>query len=84
MGTREGQDAIRNDGPFAWSDTPTPGRDLSDLAFGFCALFVATLVGLGFDALALGTCVIIVYVVAVQVTALVQPSGASTACWAPP
>lgn len=71
MGTREGQDAIRNDGPFAWSDTPTPGRDLSDLAFGFCALFVATLVGLGFDALGLGTCVIIVYVVAVQVTALV-------------
>lgn len=71
MGAREGQDAIRTDGPFAWSDTPTPGRDLSDLAFGCCALFVATLVGLGFDALGLGTCVVIAYVVAVQVTALV-------------
>lgn len=71
MGAREGQDAIRTDGPFAWSDTPTPGRDLSDLAFGLCALFVATLVGMGFDALGMGTCVVIVYVVAVQVTALV-------------
>lgn len=71
MGAREGQDAIRTDGPFAWSDTPTPGRDLSDLAFGPCALFVATLVGMGFDALGMGTCVVIVYVVAVQVTALV-------------
>lgn len=71
MGAREGQDAIRADGPFAWSDAPTPGRDLSDLAFVCCALFVATLVGLGFDALGLDTCVIIVYVVAVQVTALV-------------
>lgn len=70
MGAREGQDAIRTDGPFAWSDTPTPGRDLSDLAFGLCALFVATLVGMGFDALGMGTCVVIVYVVAVQVTAL--------------
>lgn len=71
MGAREGQDAIRADGPFAWSDTPTPGRDLSDLAFCLCALFVATLVGMGFDALGMGTCVVIVYVVAVQVTALV-------------
>lgn len=71
MGARDGHNGTRTGGPFAWSDTPTPGRDLSDLAFGFCALFVATLVGLGFDALGLGTCVIIVYVVAVQVTALV-------------
>lgn len=71
MGAREGRDAIRTDGPFAWSDTPTPGRDLSDLAFGLCALFVATLAGMGFDALGMGTCVVIVYVVAVQVTALV-------------
>ena len=71
MSAREGQDAIRTDGPFAWSDTPTPGRDLSDLAFDLCALFVATLVGMGFDALGMSTCVVIVYVVAVQVTALV-------------
>ena len=71
MGARDGHNGTRAGGPFAWSDTPTPSRDLSDLAFGFCALFVATLVGLGFDALGLGTCVIIVYVVAVQVTALV-------------
>lgn len=71
MGARDGHNGTRTDGPFAWSDTPTPGRDLSDLAFGLCALFVATLVGMGFDALGMGTCVVIVYVVAVQVTALV-------------
>ena len=70
MGARDGHNGTRTDGPFAWSDTPTPGRDLSDLAFGLCALVVATLVGLGFDALGMGTCVVIVYVVAVQVTAL--------------
>ena len=71
MGTRDGHNGTRTGGPFAWSDTPTPGRDLSDLAFGCCALVAATLVGLGFDALGLGTCVVIAYVVAVQVTALV-------------
>lgn len=71
MGARDGHNGTRTGGPFAWSDTPTPGRDLSDLAFGCCALVVATLVGLGFDALGLGTCVVIAYVVAVQVTALV-------------
>lgn len=71
MGARDGHNGTRTGGPFAWSDTPTPGRDLSDLAFGCCALFVATLVGMGFDALGMGTCVVIVYVVAVQVTALV-------------
>ena len=71
MGARDGHNGTRTGGPFAWSETPTPGRDLSDLAFGCCALFVATLVGLGFDALGLGACVVIVYVVAVQVTALV-------------
>lgn len=71
MGARDGHNGTRTGGPFAWSDTPTPGRDLSDLAFGCCALVAATLVGLGFDALGLGTCVVIVYVVAVQVTALV-------------
>lgn len=71
MGARDGHNGTRAGGPFAWSDTPTPGRDLSDLAFGCCALFVATLVGMGFDALGMGTCVVIVYVVAVQVTALV-------------
>lgn len=71
MGARDGHNGTRAGGPFAWSDTPTPGRDLSDLAFGCCALVAATLVGLGFDALGLGTCVVIAYVVAVQVTALV-------------
>ena len=71
MGARDGHNGTRTGGPFAWSETPTPSRDLSDLAFGCCALFVATLVGLGFDALGLGACVVIVYVVAVQVTALV-------------
>lgn len=64
MGARDGHNGTRTGGPFAWSDTPTPGRDLSDLAFGCCALVAATLVGLG-------TCVVIAYVVAVQVTALV-------------
>lgn len=71
MGARDGHNGTRAGGPFAWSNTPTPGRDLSDLAFGCCALVAATLVGLGFDALGLGTCVVIAYVVAVQVTALV-------------
>lgn len=71
MDARDGHDGSHAGGPFAWSDAPTPGRDLSDLAFGCCALFVATLVGLGFDALGMGACVVIGYVIAVQVTALV-------------
>lgn len=71
MGARDGKDGSHAGGPFAWSDTPTPGRDFSDLAFGCCALLVATLVGLGFDALGMGACVVIGYVIAVQVTALV-------------
>ena len=61
----------RDTGIFAWSDNPTPDRDLADLALDLTALAAATVIGLAFDALGLGTCVVIVYVLAVQVIALV-------------
>ncbi len=59
-----------NASPFGWSDSPSPSRDLTDIALGLAAMLVATLVGLAFDSFGLETCVVIAYVLAVQVTAL--------------
>ena len=71
MDGHDEQDGTHATRLLTWSDTVTPGHDLGDLALGACALLIATLVGLVFDAFGMGTCIVIAYVLAVQVIALV-------------
>ncbi len=71
MSGHDERDGVPTQGAFDWSGDTTPGRDMGDLALALCALLVATLVGLAFDALGLDACIVIAYVLAVQVIALV-------------
>lgn len=56
---------------FAWSESPSLQRDLGDMVLDAILLALATALGTIFEAIGMHTCVVIIYVVAVQVIALV-------------
>lgn len=56
---------------FAWSESPSLQRDLGDTVLDIIMLIFATTLGIAFESIGMHTCVVIIYVVAVQLIALI-------------